>query len=852
MCRVDKDIEKTIEIGEQNRATSQLVRNWCAHARIVKSGGIGLIEQQTGLPIGHHGLACDYAAAGGIHTWDMRDAALDFYDRNCVDCKNRKPVGVPSLSILVKERDDQRAVAARKVDLAVAQESEAREKRRSARARLRDGLSPLSSAIVDHIDEFDDHRDQVHRDSLCESARLAPEHFVPTIVDHVFGLTEQEPWFGEAGLTILDHVKADPTRIARLALAPMGKTWPIDTHARVLLDRLSHVDASQIPDALRAIIELASPFDEFPLADERMPPAKPELLVGLWQAHPAAVREGIDRLLSSRRYYEVELACRGLIVLQERDPSVSRVFLRTMVSKFSRAELLLDDFSENRSAFRHLRDALANAFEFAPDELDALVQEYILASDRKSKERAYKIYEAVMRGRRHDAPPIPLDSRAHVIAFKRLLWASTTEESTEILNGVAQVFRGQPYDMIEIARAELDGVLGALLLLDDRLQRHDATQLPKDADLLQAMEKSNDRRAITHLMESLVEWASISAKDDPVLVKKVVTMIEQIPEGRYYLKGMALGSIEHLGETVEGLQLMLPHLYYGLVGPSVAMRSYAATALGEAPKRNIPPLVYEAFSVLLWDQYVMVHKSAVDALGRIDLPESIRGRSAQALLNLIRVYATKSGEDHFVVECVEELAYELRRLGRAESEVGRYLVKVLLDVDPMYVKGNLYRLSYALGAVDGFVDLVIRMIPHVDDQDHWRDHDLDLLAELPAEAMLARKEALQKLGIDLVPDRPWLAIHVIEALERVGAWAEARSIAEAGVARPKPTFHNEWRIIAMTEAKIGTAFEEAIAEGRFDDLAALKKQWDENVKRKQEFNADVEKRNSRTGFSRPV
>ena len=216
------------------------------------------------------------------------------------------------------------------------------------------------------------------------------------------------------------------------------------------------------------------------------------------------------------------------------------------------------------------------------------------------------------------------------------------------------------------------------------------------------MERSNERRSITNLMESLVEWASIAAKDDPALVKKVVAMIEQIPEGRDYLKGMALGSIEQLGETVEGLQLMLPHLYYGLVGPSVAMRSYAATALGEAPKANMPPLVYEAFSVLLWDQYVMVHKSAVDALGRIDLPESVRVRSPQALLNLIRHYAAKSGEDHFVVKCVEELAYELHQLGQTQSEVGKYLVKVLLGIDPLYVKSKLHRLHCALDALDSY------------------------------------------------------------------------------------------------------------------------------------------------------
>jgi len=207
---VDRDFKIAAEAGERNRATMQLVRNWCSHVRIKKFGGTGMIEQMTGLPIGNHGLECDHATAGGMYTWHLRDAALDFYDRNCVDCKKRKAVGIPNLLSLVQERDQQRAVEAQKASAARARKAEAHEAHRLARSRLREGLSPLSSTIVDHIDEFDEQRDKHHRDRLCESARLAPEHFVAPLVTYIFGLAEKEPWFTEAGLTILDHVKADP------------------------------------------------------------------------------------------------------------------------------------------------------------------------------------------------------------------------------------------------------------------------------------------------------------------------------------------------------------------------------------------------------------------------------------------------------------------------------------------------------------------------------------------------------------------------------------------------------------------------------------------------------------------
>ena len=49
---LDREIERAFEIGKDNEEVIQLARNWCGHLKVVKSGGTGLIEVQTGLPIG--------------------------------------------------------------------------------------------------------------------------------------------------------------------------------------------------------------------------------------------------------------------------------------------------------------------------------------------------------------------------------------------------------------------------------------------------------------------------------------------------------------------------------------------------------------------------------------------------------------------------------------------------------------------------------------------------------------------------------------------------------------------------------------------------------------------------------
>ncbi|MGU2444172.1 hypothetical protein ACTXHA_27545 [Burkholderia cenocepacia] len=96
-----------MEVGQRNQEVKILIQNWCGHARIEKAGGTGMIEAATGFPIGHHSMACDHAPAGGIATWYLEEAALAFYDRNCINCTVRQPLRFPNLVELVGRRDQQ-------------------------------------------------------------------------------------------------------------------------------------------------------------------------------------------------------------------------------------------------------------------------------------------------------------------------------------------------------------------------------------------------------------------------------------------------------------------------------------------------------------------------------------------------------------------------------------------------------------------------------------------------------------------------------------------------------------------------------------------------------------------------
>lgn len=186
----DRDIANAIKAGERNREVTELIHNWCTHARVEKFGGVGIIEMQTGLPIGHHSMACDHASAGGIASWNLADAALDFHDRNCVGCTLRIPRRLPNLTQLIRERDEALKQAALQKQRLADERARAFARRQSRRDELRQLIPVGSETILEQLEELDRDPTDTRREQLFQTARLAPEIFSADIVEHLFSLLE--------------------------------------------------------------------------------------------------------------------------------------------------------------------------------------------------------------------------------------------------------------------------------------------------------------------------------------------------------------------------------------------------------------------------------------------------------------------------------------------------------------------------------------------------------------------------------------------------------------------------------------------------------------------------------------
>lgn len=821
-------IQQAFESGEKNQQTLKLVQNWCAHARLMKMGGTGIVEQMSGLPVGHHGLACDYAAAGGMATWDLADAALDFYDRNCATCAKRKAVGLPNLSSLVAERDARERTRKAKDAEDEARVVAALEARRAARRHLRSQLDPLSATVIDQIEALDIGRDQAAVEQLCQTARLAPEIFTSPLVEHLFTQLEASQfWIEAAALEVLSQLNADPARVAACAMKAMRRGHLAQVPASTMRRVLPAVRPDHIPAAMPALIQLASPRHE-PVFDEDIE-ADTAPLLDLHRAFPHAVTEAIESLINGAHAAQTGDGARAVQVLATADPVAVTRFSRAALSKLATSHWLQGeddylDYNDNH-AVHDLQRLVALAYEQAPADTEVLIAKFLAGASVGGQARILAIYRQVL-GHRWDQerkPPGP----AQRMALKRMIWAATEPFDGAAHEAIREVFSHYVPDEIEPLLPEfVDELLSAAVLLDDTVLRFDAApDTPRSG--LEALERRNERWALTGLQEGLVAWAVAGAKGDVKATGDFVDLVARLPEDREGLKGRLVSKLGDLAISPRTLGLVLSPLYSALAGSSTVVRGAGATAVGEMKSRireDAPLLLLEAFVALLHDPFVYVENAAVEALQRFTPPEELKQRVGYMLFQLISWTASSSDRAAFLVDCIELFIGRHVDETQLAGKLGAFIIKVLDDRAPSdYVK-ELQFLQLRFAKVPAFGKLVVKALGDGALPSYLYDHALKALQKMPEASALAHRAELATLVDTPNVDRGLHGV-LVETLTRAGAWSDALSVAEKTHSHVADTPRERVRRLNL-EVMIGAVrYEQAIAEQRLDDLKRLGEQW---------------------------
>lgn len=780
----DRDIRQTVQIGEQNQAVKELIHNWCSYARVEKHGGIGLIEAQTGLPIGHHAMACDHAPHGGMYTWHLADAALDFHDQNCATCKVRNAVRLPNLSKLVGERDRRREAHQKSADEAQQSAEAAQERRRATRDALRAKLPVTSRTIIDQMEELDKQGDDKLRDTLIGTVRLAPEIVVPELVEYCFQLVEaQEPWFLDVGLTILKDLKAYPKRLVRGAMKSLSRHRAIDVSFSIVVAHPGEIDPSQILAAFSSLAVWASP-PYIPFSGAEVAP-KPDALLCVSKAHASATRSAIKQFLDSRNPDSIREAAAAIGVIHSQDPGIALHFLRDVLALLVRSEHLIhftnhQSRSEEAELFGDLREIVALALLSNPDETDALVQSFLGPAKEESGREVVKAYEDIFRQRHRqpEAPEVP----GHTLALKRLINTACTSNDTDTLFTIMDLGRGpMPEGLGPLFRREMSFLLGSSALMQQRIEKFEA-DMKVAKDFLESGDLDNKISAIRQTQEGLIRWIAEVAAADPEARTEYLQLLKGVPEDALTLRAALIKSMSRMMTSVEGMNAVLPHLYTAIVGNSTLLRRASLTSLkslDSVRSADLPRLVHEAVVASLGDPYVIVHKAAAELLSTFEVMAEFDTEVSNRLLMLIAAYAKKPDDTEFAID----ILYRYTKKYSSDQDIADFMGPLTLGVLP---KMNQNDLAQRMGWIDkrvrdlpGFAKVLLNLYRSVS-RDRLEESAWGWLKELSPTHLASIADDLAAEACKRADSRDEVG-SAIEVFTHAGQWASAVRVAVAAV-----------------------------------------------------------------------
>ena len=443
---MDDQINRAIRIGEDNAAIIDLYKNFCANLQVERFGGTGIVEMETGLPIGSRSFKCQHASAGGMAGMDLRMIALDFYDRNCKGCEKRVPVRMPNLSDVVAERDEEIQEQERRAKQQQEARQEAYRKRSEARQRAKLDCDEPTAGLIDAIDRLDEGGAPEVGEVLVELARVASHAFDPRVTDLLYSLAESSESIivNESVFKTLRIVSNDMKRLCSLALKFLAK-YPNSVAADIVSKFVDESQTSLIPQALPHLIYLAGP-DEHPFLG---PPRReePAGLKAVYRVTPKLVIEAFENGLASQQKIARIRVVNALSILRDLDPKCGVSLIPLLVASTE----LSDDGYSIGSAEAWVQDLLADMLETNFEEADAPLSEAFRRLDsEKSDAGLDQVYLRMFRGFRHRERQERRMSPAHETIFARLVSILSTKSAEQGSTDLLEFLRHDAIHYIDL------------------------------------------------------------------------------------------------------------------------------------------------------------------------------------------------------------------------------------------------------------------------------------------------------------------------------------------------------------------------------------------------------------------
>ena len=657
---------RDLELGHENARIMELAANHCRHMRFVESGGRGMLEQVSGLPLNARRVECP-VAIGNMSGMRLDDVTFGFYAEHCVGCAMRNPTGrLPNLETeaLTRQHQAEAKEAKRAEELLVWGVARARriERRRSLRATA----DPATAGILDDLDVLDpDPAVDVDSDATAAARRRlmtvsgrAADRFDERVVDELFDAV-QSVGLAEL-LEALRHLASRRPEFAeRLVTAALAtlRTFPSLEAGRCLTDHPELIDVAAVDDTvIWAVVALAgskTPGDHhfsgpIPVVQANDPgplrviadlcPNKLIARLGKMLPRPAvtgiivnpvhqplqvsdfdrgAAAGAIEHLVSTHLELAVQLLPKLAVSLgvppeDSYDPgtvgNAERALARMFIASPTRVPGLVEN--AGRHASEKTRDGLVGSVRHAVNMVDT---EYV-------------------HRRAHDPVTTPEEEAAVIQAAFAFLLARTNESwGHQVTFSAAESIEQMGRWHRDALAGHLDATLGAFVTLTRHRLTEPTSLLTSTAapDPLAGMEAWSRKNSLYQSGQRLLNAIESASSTDPLAVCETITALitgerdsDLGPEVVYQLLA-TLGEIGRRHGNQPGvLQASVPVLHTYLVDADPVSRAAALkawTTIGGT--HSLPSTVADLLPALVSDPYVVMVDAVLAAARRLPWPD---------------------------------------------------------------------------------------------------------------------------------------------------------------------------------------------------------------------------------------
>jgi len=873
-------VEETVALGLRNQRIVELATAHCLNFEWRSMGGVGMVEAETGLPIGMRLPHCAYASSpGGMAGADLEPVALAFYGEHCVGCEHRRPTGrVPNLATRAAE---QRAAAERAEEadrIRLEKERTAWQQRADRRAALIAAATDATTAPVLHdVDLLD--ADPAERDRpdpggplgrLRAVGERAAEHVSDDVARHLLQLVVER-----RGVELLAVLRP-------LALARPAYTRPVLQAALDVLRTSAHVDAGRClvdlsasaaagdvtHDVVRSLARLSAPAAESVMDTMREVPggaADPTALRTAATLAPDTVRATLQDALRASGTTSPLLLPTGTRPTEDSPSDAERAAAAAAVAALSAshpdlaaelAEPLLTNLRmpDNDRYGMHPRSRVARAAACLLVRGLGDVPRRLLeigrhaGSDHRSAlvnvlQHAAWLLDPEPRWPQRDDPTPTGAQHAELVRSLAELCLHLTdgcwgEDVTHTASTLLEALTG---DHPDVLLALLPALMGAALEIDRRAAQPLgpspllAAGPPPDPTLsmFDRFNRSTAMSGAAHRLLLAVE--ELASRDVHGVVAAARDLLadqrdREDPSSADQRLLDLLGRVgARHGSDPAVLNAVLPVLHTHLVSADVALRATAIDAWTDIAQRhpNVPDSLSALLPALTADRYVAVMRAVLRAARHL----SWEGEDHARLL----VFALEAGDERVATDhpdlFKDALPTVLALVRSADPEIRVRVQRLVLTradrLDGYALQELLRRRSWedAVATSPELARLWLRQArdPTINDRVNEGDDD-ELVALLGCGPGLAALpvEELTAAAVELLPGSPYAAAEFAEVAWRAGRPDDAQTILHAAreAVPDQPVYRRHRNLLALWAQ--AAALDAAAAAGTAADVAAAR------------------------------